>query len=163
MGLGEDESRRLTGLRRALRANRPARNAIRGLVAFSQRVALAPLPFTHLHLLRLLVGAMNSLSHRHTNRAPWVLTPMVMTQHIPRTHTVRYHALLILTLRNVQPKALHASAMRRHRTLAIIVRALGCGGGVLGGEIQMACTPGPELRRRCEQRGQRGLIANSAF
>ena len=43
-----------------------------------------------LHLLLLLVAAVNRFSNRPTNWTPNILTTMVVTQHIPRTNTMRY-------------------------------------------------------------------------
>lgn len=77
-----------------------------------------------LHLLLLLVGTVNRLPNRPADGTPRIFAPVVVAEHIPRTDTVRNLALLILALGNVLPKPLHPAAVRRHRTIPVLVGAL---------------------------------------
>jgi len=77
------------------------------------------------HLLLLLVTPMNRFPHRPAHRTPRILTTMVMTQHIPRTHTMRNLALLILAFRDMLPQPLHPRTVWCHGTPPILVRTLG--------------------------------------
>jgi hypothetical protein len=56
-----------------------------------------------LHLLLLLVTAVDRFSHRATYRTTNVLAPMVVTKDIPRANTVRHETLLIFAFGNMLP------------------------------------------------------------
>ena len=77
-----------------------------------------------LHLLLFFMTTMNSLTDRATYRTTYILATMVVTEHIPRTDTMRNHTFLIFTFRNMFPQPLHSSTMWCHGALIILMRAL---------------------------------------
>jgi hypothetical protein len=78
-----------------------------------------------LHLLLLLVAAVDRFPHRTADWTPDVLTSVVMTQDVPGTDAVRHQAFLVFAFRNMFPQAFHTGAVRRHRTPTILMRTLG--------------------------------------
>jgi hypothetical protein len=56
-----------------------------------------------LHLLLLLVTAVDRFPNGPTDRTTDVLAPVVVTQHIPRANTVRHQTFLIFAFGNVLP------------------------------------------------------------
>jgi len=74
-----------------------------------------------LHLLLLLMTSMDRFSNWTTDRTAYVLTTMVMTQHVSRTDTMRYKTLLILTFGNVLPQSLHSGTVWSDGTPTILV------------------------------------------
>jgi hypothetical protein len=78
-----------------------------------------------LHLLLLLVTAVNGFANWTANGAPDIFTSMVVAQNVTRTYTVRDEAFLIFTLGNVFPKPLHSSTMRCNGAMTIFVLTFG--------------------------------------
>mmetsp|Transcript_23918 Transcript_23918/g.44965 ORF Transcript_23918/g.44965 Transcript_23918/m.44965 type:complete len:493 (+) Transcript_23918:1310-2788(+) len=78
----------------------------------------------HVHLLRLLVGAVNGLADGHADGAAAILTAMVVGEHVAGGDAVRDEALLVLAFGDVLPQALHARAVRGDGTLSVLVWAL---------------------------------------
>ena len=105
-----------------LRGRAALLHRLRGRELVLLQCLLMPL-FQCLHLLLLLVTAMNCFTDRTTHWTTHILTPMIMAQHIPRTDAMGDNALLILTLGNMLPQTLHPRAMRSDRALIILVRA----------------------------------------
>ena len=78
-----------------------------------------------LHLLLLLVTAVDCFPYRTADGAPDILTSMVVTQDVTGTDAVRHQTLLIFALGNMLPQSLHAGAVRGHRAPAILMGTLG--------------------------------------
>ena len=78
-----------------------------------------------LHLLLLLVTAVDCFPDRTADGAPDILTSMVVTQDVPGTDAVRHQALLIFALGDMLPQSLHAGAVRGHRAPTILMGTLG--------------------------------------
>ena len=79
-----------------------------------------------LHLLLLFMTPMDRLPDRATDRTPYILTSVIVTQNVTRTDAVRDKTFLVLAFRDMLPEPFHACTVGCYRTLSIFMLTFGC-------------------------------------